>query len=112
MATLRHDCRTGYWQIRFYWAGEQQERSCRTKKRSKALRTQVAVEETIDLLKSGRITVPAEADLVDWIVSGGKIDSTPERNGDPKDKRFGKVCDAYLEDQQQKQDTTIATESL
>ena len=110
MAILRHDRRTGFWQIRFYWDGNQQERSCRTKHRSKAQRTQAAVGETIDLLRSGRITMPEDVDPVDWIVSGGKLQSKSVRHGEVKDQRFGRICDAYLKDQPQKQATTTDTE--
>ena len=112
MATLRLDKRTDCWTVRFYWNGKQVQRSCATKRRAEANRTLAAVEDTIHLVKTGRLQMPLGVDPFDWIVSGGKLQSTPERNGDPKDKRFGKVCDAYLEDQQQKQDTTIATERI
>ena len=112
MATLRQDRRTGYWQIRFYWAGAQQERSCRTKNRSKALRTQIAVEDTIDLLKSGRITMPEDVEPVEWILTGGKSQSRSGQNGQTKDKRFGKICEVYLKEQNQKQRTTIGTEKI
>ncbi len=112
MATLRHDRRTGNWQIRFYWNGGQQERSCSTKKRSKALRTLSIVEDTIELLKSGRLTMSDDVEPISWIVSGGKIEKKPSKNGRSKDTRFGKVCDAYLEDQEQKEETTLCGERI
>lgn len=110
MATLRKDSRTGIWQIRFYWDGNQQERSCRTKHRSKAQRTQVTVEETIEFLRSGRITMPEDVDSVDWILFGGKLQAKSVRHGEVKNKRFGSICDDYLEDQPQKQATTTDAE--
>ena len=100
MATLRHDRRTGNWQVRFYWNGEQQERSCRTKTRSKALRTLASIEDTLDLLKSGRISIPDGVEPIVWIASGGKLEQKPKENGKPKDKRFGTVCDTYFKEQQ------------
>ena len=112
MATLRHDRRTGNWQIRLYWNGGQQERSCNTKKRSKALRTLAVVEDTIELLKSGRLTMPDDVEPISWIVSGGKVQKKPGTNGRAKDNRFGKICDGYLEDQQQKQETTLCGERI
>ena len=112
MATLRHDRRTGNRQIRFYWDGAQQERSYHSKSRSKALRTQATIEDTIELLKSGRLSIPDDADPIDWIVSGGKARSKRTPNGEAKDKRFGRVCAAYLNDQQQKQETTLSGEKI
>jgi len=115
MATLRLDKRTGCWTVRFYWNGKQVQRSCATKRRAEANRTLAAVEDTIHLVKTGRLTIPgglAPSKEPDWIVSGSKVKPKPERNGKPKDNRFGKVCDAYLEEQQQKQGTTIATETI
>jgi len=110
MATLRKDSRTGIWQIRFYWDGNQQERSCRTKHRSKAQRTQATVEETVEFLRSGRITMPEDVDSVDWILFGGKLQIKSVRHSEVKDKRFGSICDDYLEDQPQKQATTTDAE--
>ncbi len=112
MATLRIDKRSGFWQIRFYWGGEQQQRSCGTKRRSDAYRTLAAAEDTIQLLKTGRLEMPSDVDPFDWILSGGKLPSKPASNGKTQDKRFGKICDAYYEDQKQKQDTTLYGETV
>ena len=59
----------------------------------------------------------------DWILSGGKLQDPVHLNGYPpngngisqvqvKLERLGKIFDAYLVDQAQKQDTTVAGEGV
>jgi integrase len=111
MATLRQDPRTGNWQIRFYWNGSQHERSCRTKKHPTAQRILVKVEETMELVNTGRITVPKKVDPVAWLLSGGQATFNTFANGPSKEELFGQVCDAYTRDQNHKQDTTLESEA-
>ena len=115
MATLRLDKRTGFWTVRFYWNGKQVQRTCATKRRGEANRTLAAVEDTIHLLKTGRLTIPeivTPSRQGDWIVSGGQINTKPGRNGKPKGPRFGNVCDQYLKEQPQKHESTIYCETV
>jgi integrase len=111
MATLRRDKRTGFWTVRIYWKGQQQQRSCCTKRRPEALRALAVVEDTLHLLKTGRLEMPVDIDPIDWIVSGGKLKAKRIKEK-AKDKRFGEICDSYLEDQKQKQPTTLGGEIL
>ncbi len=111
MAILRQDHRTGNWHVRFYWAGTQQERSCQTKDRSKAGRVLASVEETLEFVKTGRISMPENVDPVAWLLSGGKLTANPSANGPCKEELFGEVCDAYTRDQKQKQATTLEGEA-
>jgi len=89
MATLRRDKRTGFWTVRLYWMGRQQQRSCSTKSRREADRTLAIVEDTLHLLKTGRLEIPADIDPLDWIVSGGKLNVVRIKQK-AKDKRLGK----------------------
>jgi len=111
MATLRQDKRTRYWTVRIYWAGKQQQRSCSTKSKREATRTLSLIEDTLHLLKTGRLEIPPDINPLDWIVSGGKV--LPVRSKQTcKDKRLGVVCAAYLNEQKQKQPTTLMGESV
>ena len=111
MATLRRDKRTGFWTIRIYWMGKQQQRSCCTKSSREADRALAIVEDTLHLLKTGRLEMPSDIDPIDWIVSGGKLKAMRIQEK-RKDKRFAKICDSYLEDQRQKQPSTLSGEKI
>lgn len=124
MATLRQDNRTRCWAVRFYWNGEQHQRTCGTKRKSVAIRTLATVEETLEDLKRHKAVVPADLSRplqLDWILSGGKLETGALVNGEtngksvlrkPKSDRFGDICEAYLADQAQKQDTTLIGERV
>ena len=71
-----------------------------------------AIETSLYLLKTSHLEIPNDADPIDWILSGGTIQKYPGTNGRAKDERFGKVCDAYLKDQHQKQKTTLMRERI
>jgi hypothetical protein len=62
------------------------------------------------LLKTMDLKIPHRTDPGIWILSGGKIESKPAPNGKRKSDRFGVICDDYLADQRQKQQTTLAGE--
>jgi integrase len=51
-------------------------------------------------------------DPVEWILSGGKVQAKAAQNGQFGDTRFGKVCDEYVKDQRQKQDSTLCGEMI
>ena len=93
MASLRHIERTGYWQIRFYWQGKQHQLACATKRQAEANRILAVVEDTLQLLSTGRLEVPPDVDPVSWIISGGKVSA--KTTSIPKDQtfQFGHVCD-------------------
>ncbi len=111
MASLHEDERTGNWIIMFRWRGQQFRRSCETTKKSDAAGIEARVEDTIRLLKLGRIEIPKGADPGVWIMSDGKLTAKPK----PKTgqlRRLGEICDAYLTDQIAKADNTVACEKI
>ena len=125
LASLSVDKRTGCWYVRFYWNCTQHYRSCHTKQKSLANRTLTKVEEALEVLKRRADRMPevlSPSLQVEWILSGGKLNlkantngnanGAPNANGAEKSDRLGEICSAYLADQAQKQDTTLAGEKI
>lgn len=95
MARLTKDKRSGNWVVRFYHAGNRYMRSCNTSDEAVAQGVAARIDETLRLLKSGRLTIPREAEPGTWIVSDGKVASKPAAV--PKAAiRLGEVCDGYV----------------
>ena len=72
MAHIRRDRQTGIWYVGFRYNGGEFRRSCRTSKEPIAQRIQATVEETIDLLQTGRLALPEGVEIGAWMLSGGK----------------------------------------
>ena len=67
---------SGIWRVRFRYSGRQFFRSCETTEEKAANQVLTRVEETLGLLKTGRLTLPPDVDgegVGDFIVSGGKV---------------------------------------
>jgi hypothetical protein len=77
MASLQFDRASKRWQIRFYFAGLEYKRSLKIKSERQAQSIQGRVEETIRLLESGRLELPAGADLAVFILADGKQTQKP-----------------------------------
>lgn len=111
MASLHQDERTDNWILAFRWAGRQHRRSCETARNGEAQGIKARVEETIRLLKQGRIEIPKGADPGVWIMSDGKLDRKPTNSGNGS-VSLGSVCDAYFRDQVDKAETTLVGERV
>jgi integrase len=75
MATLKQSA-AGIWRVRFRYSGRQFFRSCETTEEKAANQVLTRVDETLSLLKTGRLTLPPDVDgegVGDFIVSGGKV---------------------------------------
>jgi integrase len=95
MATLKRH-RSGTYHIRFQYRDQQWFRSLDTGDEKKAQQALARVEETISLLKTGRLTVPPTVDDVgSFILSGGKAAVKPK----PREVKMtlGEVIDKYFE---------------
>jgi len=110
MASIWQDDRSGNWVIGFVYGGKHLVRSCRTKSETKARSSKVLAEETLQLLNTGRLVMPTDADPGVWILSGGKVEQKPQTDGRPLAK-LGEVCDAYYKDQLDKAPTTLIGEN-
>lgn len=111
MASLHQDDRTGKWILAFRWEGQQYRRSCETTGNSKAEAIKARVEDTIRLLRQGRIQIPKGADPGIWIMTDGKLERKPTNNGNGP-LTVGSVCAAYYEDQVDKAETTLVGERV
>lgn len=109
MASIHKGKRTGKWLIMFRWDGQLFRKSCYIAVESEARHIKSRVENTIHLLKLGRIEMPPDADAGVWIMTDGKRARKNTHNGEHL-ARIGEICDAYLPDQQSKQSNTIRTE--
>lgn len=109
MATLDRDKRNGNYLVRFRYDGQQYQRSCRTTRAPQAKRILATVEETLDLLNTGRLSLPEDTEIGRWILSGGKSGVTA-RQCNTVPTRLGEVCDKYFADQGQKAASTLVRE--
>ena len=80
--------------------------------RIEANRVLVAVEEALQLLKSKRLVMPDDVEPRGWILSGGKAKPKAKTRTKKQKHPFGEICDSYLEDQQQKQESTLTGEGI
>ncbi len=77
MATIKRH-QSGVWRIRFWFDGSQYFRSLETEDENTARGVLATVEETLRLLKTGRLAIPHDTESIGaWIVSGGKVASRP-----------------------------------
>ena len=72
MAWLQTDP-SGNHHICFRFGGKKFKRSLRTRDRKKASRKLVRLEETVDLIESGRIELPTNVDVPTFLLSEGKL---------------------------------------
>ena len=97
MANL-YQATSGVWRIRFRFSGRQYYRSIDTSDQKRALQVKHQVEETLDLLKRGRISLPegANMDEAGWfIVSGGRLSTNPSVS--TTSRTLNAATDAYFE---------------
>lgn len=88
----------GVWFVNFRLGGELFEVSLNTKSDPTAERMKTQVEETVELIKRGRITLPPDADrdaIARFVINGGKVTEKPKVA--PKKVTFEEVALAYLE---------------
>jgi integrase len=109
MASIWQDERNSKWVIGFVYGGKHFVRSCRTQSEKTAKSTKILVEETLQMLTTGRLAMPADADPGVWILSGGKLSEKPKNDGRSLTK-LGEICDAYYKDQLDKAETTLVGE--
>ncbi len=105
MASIWQDERSGKWVVGFVYGAKHFVRSCRSKSEKTARSSKVLVEETIQLLNTGRLIMPADADPGVWILSGGKLLEKPKTDTRSLVK-LGEICDAYYKDQLDKATAT------
>jgi len=75
MATIVHDEQSDQYHIRFRFAGRAFRRSLKTDQKSEATASLARLTETISLVRRGVLDLPAEADPVSFLLSGGRMRS-------------------------------------
>lgn len=86
---------SGNFRIKFWWAGNQYLRSLETSRQATAERMKDEIEDTIQRLKTGRLTMPPEVDdPATFIVSGGRITSKAKPGEKPT--TVGEAVTAYF----------------
>jgi len=109
MATL-NQLESGIWRARFRFGGRQFYRSLETTDEKTARGMLAVIEETIGLIKTGRLTIPTDVeDVGEWIVSGGKVTAKPRAK---EVHTLKEVVDAYFASTPAgaKEDNSMATE--
>jgi hypothetical protein len=76
MASLQRE-KTGKYHIVIFYDGKRYKRSLDTKKESYALARKGEIEETLSLVKRGRLTVPDDVGLIDFVMADGKVSHSP-----------------------------------
>jgi hypothetical protein len=73
MAWLEGDPRYGTFKVAFRFGGKRYKLALDTKDRDEADRTAARLEETIELLKRGRLELPHDVDLPTFPLSDGEL---------------------------------------
>ena len=91
MASLQNTA-SGFY-IAFRFQGRRYKRSLKTKSERQAVGKRSRVEETIHLVESGRLEIPASVDVCDFLMAEGKIVERPTKFREPNLKE---LCDEYF----------------
>lgn len=70
--------RNGRFNVIFRYGGKRYVRSLKTADETRALMRRDEIQETIDLVERGKLTVPEGGDVVTFLMSGGKVLSLPK----------------------------------
>ena len=115
MANLRRHG-SGPYHLELRFRGRKFQRSLRTKRKAEAARLRAAVEQTIEYLDRGVLTLPADSNAEEiwrFLLSGGKVSST-DKAVSQDSPRLGYVCDEYVASYSagSKEASTLKTEKL
>ncbi len=78
MASLKQHPESGQYHLRFRFEGQSYRRSLKTGNRREAEAVLARAEETMLLIRRGRIEVPEQADIVEFLLSDGKNVQPPQ----------------------------------
>ena len=85
---------SGQFHIRFRIGSRKFKRSLKTKNESEAETRRIRLEETLRLVESGRITVPANVDLPTYLLSDGRLEQSLAV---PETLKLGDLFDEFTE---------------
>jgi integrase len=78
MAWLERHPTSGHYHICFRWNGKRKRRSLATDDTKSAEAIRLRFEENIALLERGRLELPADADIATFLLSDGKLTTSPK----------------------------------
>lgn len=96
MAFLRRD-KSGNYLVSFRWAGKAYNRSLDTQDHDLAQAGLARVDETLTLLRRGRLTIPERADPGILIKSGGVLVGKPTHVEPPRSLTIAELADLFVE---------------
>jgi integrase len=98
MAGLHKDPTSGFYRIQFRYGGRQFNKSLKTRDEREAESIRGRVDETLSLLRRGRLAIPDDADVGLFILSDGKLTAKPvaETLQVPTAPTLGTLIDTYL----------------
>jgi integrase len=97
MAWLERNPTSGRYKISFRWEGRKVRRTIRAKTQVEAESVLARLEETLDLVERGRIEVPGGVDVATFLLSDGKLASSPTRDRQPaRPLTAGELAAKYL----------------
>lgn len=92
MASIQCDPASGRYHIRFYYGGQEYKRSIKTKDEAKAQSVRQRVEDTLLFLEQGRLEMPPDADVAEFILSDGR---RTEKFTAPAVRTLGDLFETY-----------------
>jgi integrase len=100
MASLTLDPESGFYRIVFWYGGKQYRRSLKVRDERRAEGIRGRIEETLSLIHTGRLSVPADADPGTFILSDGKLEQKPVTIITPEQPRttIGELIASYKEE--------------
>ncbi len=99
MASIHHRKPHGF-NVAFRWNGRQFTRSCETNSIREARGVQSRIDDTIKLLKTGRLVAPQVVPIGDFIFSGGTLSVQAVQ-----DATLSESCEGYLADVRKAENT-------
>ena len=87
---------SGVYHIAFRYGGQKFKKSLRTRDAHAANVRLHRVDENIQLVESGRLLVPEDADLGTLLLSDGKLNGAKSRRPKRQIRTLGEFCEAFL----------------
>lgn len=111
LASLHKHPKSSNWSIKFRFGGTTIYKSLRTDDEKEAQRLRLQIERTVADIERGRLVVPDDADLWQFILSDGKLSQKPTAPTRPV--TLADLMDAYFAGQVgQKEQNTLVTEGI
>ncbi|MEM8946953.1 MAG: site-specific integrase [Planctomycetota bacterium] len=111
MASINTYPSTGRYYVRFHYAGVQYKRSLETTCPLEAEAAKLRLEDTLALVKQGRIVIPKDADAITFLLTDGKKNHKARPD---KIRTLGELFDGYLHSLPagSKEETTLDGEAI